>query len=220
MTITNTFANSYSKYYWIAIIGFDGKYIWTDRRSTEELRNPYGFDVLEYPWGGDREERCAWPVEVCPYCRKTKPDPGDYYTHPFGLLHSLAKNCINDPTTYSARFKAEFETLYEASSLTRYTYKNCGCIKGSEDEYEHYAKIRTGLLWECIHGGHARGMENYDIYNLASNYADELQAAADRSRLAKHKSEKRKKQPLGRSALNFFQTTNAAAQITKHLINT
>ena len=86
-TITTVFFNSYSKYFWMHIVGFDGKYVWADRRSCDELsREIYGYDKLEYPYGVDNGERCLCPAIVCPYCRKFKIAEAFDYHHPYRRL--------------------------------------------------------------------------------------------------------------------------------------
>jgi hypothetical protein len=105
-----------------------------------------------------------------------------------------------------------FNRLYARAGLTRYQYQNCGCVVSKRQECEWWVKICERIIHYPVPWD-----RDIEICRMAHDYIRRLQPDCDAEFIAELKSRHRLSKPVKKSEITFFQTVNAAAQITKQL---
>jgi len=211
-SISRVFRNSYSDYYWMLEVHFADNWLSASRTSCFTKQSPtdmYEFESLKFPYGCDEGERCLVPSLECQYCRRYFDVESDYDIA-FDRLWSAARSMQRSK---EEKYIQLFAELYEKSGHTRHTYKQCGCVISKRDEYNFYLRKINNKWNGCVSESYKNHLE---IGMIIQSYATEIDWFSEFE--ATQRSARRVKKPLKRNELTFFQNINAAAQLTKHLV--
>src|SRR5262245_15144008 len=193
-SISATFRNNYSKFFWILKIELRCELV-AIRRGTEIPRDYHWRDALSpLEWGAPAGEKC-FPVVVCPFCKKDE----EAFNERFFELYD-AVNWRRAEIEHKD-LEGEFHDLWESTAgVSRIKYSHCGCPKSKYFQHAMDCARSPGDAAD-YHAGMAAPDLRWIIQSL---WAASVESEINLSK-------------AGGSARSgdrsFFQMTNAAAQL-------